>query len=210
MPIAPYVSMDDIHEWGLKDYRLKSFTSIDVSLSCKEACERIVNQMKSCYGLKLHPIIQGLPFDSEMTYSVLDLFKDTGKPVLFHAGGSRYYLGKEKPLQHCELNDIQSARTMVSRYPEVPFIIGHAGIAEYKEWWHAMREFENVFIDITLQSVNSIRYLLSNYGEDRILFATDWPCVNPKTTLKNVTKALTFSQLEKCMFKNAKSLFGIC
>ena len=209
MPIAPYVSMDDIQEWTHKDHRLMPFTSIDVSLSSKEACERIADQMDSCYGIKLHPIIQGLPFDSELTFSVLDLFKTTGKPVLFHAGGSRYYLGNEKPLQHCELDNIQAARSMVSRYPEIPFIIGHGGIAEYKEWCLAMSEFENVFLDITVQSVSSIRYLLSQYGEDRILFATEWPCVNPKTTLKIVTKALTFPQLEKCLYRNAKNLFGL-
>ena len=209
MPIAPYVCMEDIQKWSANDHRLLSFTSIDASLSCQDSCELIKSQMNACYGLKLHPIIQGIPFDSNTTFSVLDIFKASGKPVLFHAGASRYYLGNEKHYQHCELDNIPAAKEMVSRYPQIPFIIGHAGIAEYKEWCSALCEFDNVFIDITVQSLKSIRYLISKYGEDRVLFATDWPCVNPNTTLKIITKTLRHSQLEKCMYKNAKCLFNL-
>lgn len=209
MPISPYVNIEDIQKWESREKRLLSFTSIDPTLSINDACKQIQRQMDECHGLKLHPIIQGIPFDSELNFAILDIFKLSNKPILFHAGGSRYYLGKEKQFQHCELDDINAAKRMVSKYPTIPFIIGHAGLSEYKEWYLAMYEYENVFFDITVQSINNIRYLISKYGENRVLFATDWPCVNPTTTLKIVSKALNYSQLEKCMYKNAIDLFCI-
>lgn len=208
MPIAPYVSFDDVYTLAKKEKRLLAFNSISVGQSIEEINDRLSSTLHYCYGLKLHPIIQGIPFNSEYTYTALDLFNGKGKPVLLHAGSSRYYIGVEKRLQHCELDNPFAAREMISRYPEIPFIIGHAGIAEYKEWARIFYKYDNVYIDITVQPVSAIKELIRWYGEDRILFATDWPCVNPKTTLGIVRKALNDTQMEKIFYKNALSLFG--
>lgn len=208
MPVAPYVTFEDIYDFSSKDNRLLPFNSINKTYSLETSCNHLIETLPNCYGLKLHPIIQGIPFNSEYTYNALDVFNGTGKPVLLHAGACRYYLGEEKCLQHCDLDNPIAAKEMISRYPDIPFIIGHAGIAEYKEWASLLYKFDNVYIDITSQSVSSIKSLIKWYGEDKLLFATDWPCINPKTTLRIAKKALTDSQLEKLMFKNALSLFG--
>lgn len=208
MPVAPYVTFDDIYSITQAEHRLLTFTSINPDLTITDACNELLSSLGKCYGLKLHPIIQGIPFNSPYTYSALDIFDGTGKPVLIHAGASRYYLGNEKNLQHCDLNDPYAAREMVERYPQIPFIIGHAGIAEYQEWADLLKKYENVYFDITVQPVCAIHKLISWYGEDKMLFATDWPCVNPKTTLGIVIKALNDRQLEKCLYQNAKTLLG--
>lgn len=207
MPVAPYVTFDDIFAVSQKDRRLLPFTSINPLMSLNDACKSVKEILPNCYGLKLHPIIQGIPFNSDLTFNVLDIFKATGKPVLLHAGASRYYLGKEKSLQHCELDNPYAAKIMIERYPDIPFIIGHAGINEYEEWASIFKNFDNVYIDITVQSVRSIKKLMKWYGEDRMLFATDWPCINPKSTLGIVRKALSDVQLEKIMYRNAILLF---
>lgn len=208
MPVAPYVFIEDILPVSTEDKRLLPFNSIDKGDSVDDACGRLMETMPCCYGLKLHPIIQGIPFNSEYTYRALDIFNGSGKPVLLHAGASRYYLGNEKRFQHCELDDPVAAKEMISRYPDIPFIIGHAGIAEYEEWASLLCKYDNVYFDITVQSVSSIKQLIKQYGEDKMLFATDWPCINPITTVGIVKKALNDRQLEKLMFKNALSLFG--
>lgn len=208
MPVAPYVTLDDIYPITQTEHRLLAFTSINPDLSIKDACTELSNSIDKCYGLKLHPIIQGIPFNSPYTYSALDLFNGIGKPVLLHAGASRYYLGNEKIYQHCDLDDPYAAREMIKRYPQIPFIIGHAGIAEYQMWAELLKKYDNVYFDITVQSVSSIRKLISWYGEDKMLFATDWPCVNPKTTFNIVVKALNDRQIEKCFYQNAENLMG--
>lgn len=209
MPISPYVSFNDIYEYSLHDKRILPFTSFDPMKDIDTACSGIESSKKNCFGLKLHPIIQGFSFDSNVTFSVLDVFKKTSKPVLFHAGASRYYLGNEKTKQHCELDNIEAAKTMVKRYPTIPFIMGHAGIAEYKEWAEAFKNIENVYVDITVQSVKTIREIVNMYGEERVLFASDWPCIDSAVTIDIVKNALSSSQLHKCMYKNALNILNI-
>lgn len=209
MPVSPYVVFKDIYVVSHSESRLLPFTSINPNSSIDNACVEISAQLDKCFGLKLHPIIQGIPFNSARTYSILDIFAKTGKPVLFHAGASRYYLGNERNLQHCELDNPYAAEEMIRRYPSIPFIIGHSGIAEYQEWAALLKEYDNVYVDITVQPVSAIKKLISWYGEDRVLFATDWPCVNPKTTLNIICKTLTDSQLEKCLFSNASTLLNL-
>ena len=210
MPISPYVTFRDIRQWTLLEKRLRTFTSINPSLSLNAMCEEIASDAKDkcCSGLKLHPIIQGIPFDSISCFSALDIFRLSRKPVLFHSGASRYYLGSERNLQHCELDNIEAATKMVAHYPDIPFIIGHAGIAEFDEWAQALKPFDNVFFDVSIQSCKNIQKLVRDYGEDRALFATDWPCADPSVTYKIVIKALTYKQLEKVMFRNAISILG--
>lgn len=209
MPIAPYVCFDDIYEVSKKEDSLLPFTSIDPKKSIPDACDTLENQIDKCYGVKLHPIIQGIKFDSDLVFSAMEVIRLSGIPVLFHAGASRYYLGEERFLQHCEYDDITAAETLVSSFPEIPFIIGHAGIAEYLEWTDALCKYDNIFCDGTLQSVTTLREILNRFGEDRIMYGSDWPCVRFETTVKIYMKTLKPSQFEKCFYKNAQQLLKI-
>ena len=209
MPIAPYVTFDDIENNIKDDSTILPFTSINPMLSVNDACERLYREKHKAYGLKLHPIIQGISFDCDMAMKILEVVRAFNKPVLFHAGVSHYYLANEKNKQHLECDNILSAKKMIQSFPDIKFIIGHAGCLEMKEWADEMAGLENVFVDVTVQSIKSIRYLVKRYGEDRILFASDWPCINPRVTLDVVTKALSWTQLEKCLYKNTASLIGL-
>lgn len=209
MPISPYVTFKDVYKATRKINSLRCFTSINPNISIDAACEEFEQDAPFCYGIKMHPIIQGIPFNSERVFAILDINKRMGKPVLFHAGASRYYLGNQKYKQHCELDDIVAAEEMVKRYPDIPFIVGHGGIAEYREWAKALRKYDNIFFDLTVQSVRTIRELISFYGEDKILFATDWPCCDDTVTLNIAARALSSTQLEKCMYLNASKLYNI-
>jgi predicted TIM-barrel fold metal-dependent hydrolase len=208
MPVSPHVTFFDIDNVTKEESRLKTFTSINPLLSMEDACSELRKYAPYSYGLKLHPIIQGIPFDSERTYRALKIMNELGKPVLLHAGASRYYLGDEERFQHCELDDPHAAEVMIKQFPDTPFIIGHAGIAEYQEWARLLRKYDNIYYDITVQPIKAIKELMNWYGEDRMLFATDWPCVNPRTTLRIVRKAMSDNQLIKLMYKNALDLFG--
>lgn len=209
MPVLPYVSFEDIIECSKADQTILPFTSINPFSSIQESCESISSQMKEAYGLKLHPIIQGIPFNSKRTFEALEAMKPFKKPVLLHSGSSRYYIGEEKALQHLEYDDVKAARNMVEAFPTINFILGHAGCAEYEEWAKELSFFENVFVDITVQSKSTIRKLINLYGEDRILFASDWPCINPEITFSTVVKAVSGQQLDKCLYKNASFLFEL-
>ena len=208
MPVAPNVYYEDLVPWANESTGLLPFTSIDPAASIEENYMTISKQT-GAYGLKLHPILQGIPFDSELVFSILNIFEKCRKPVLFHAGASRYYLGEDKIRQFCHLDDIQAAESMVRAFPDIPFVVGHAGIAERELWADALKKYDNVFFDISVQSVSSIKKLINYYGEDKILLGTDWPCVNTKITLKIIKKACTSKQLEKALYLNAAKILNL-
>lgn len=209
MPIAPNVQFEDIYNISRSDLTLLPFTSINPDISISDACETLNNEIDRCFGVKLHPILQGIAFDSDRVFSTMEVIRYSGIPVLFHAGASRYYLGREKIFQHCEFDNVKAAMKLVSTFPDIPFIIGHAGIAEYREWAEILRKFDNIFCDCTVQSVISLREILNAYGEDRILYGSDWPCIRSEPTIWIYRKALKSSQLEKCFYKNAQQLLKI-
>ncbi len=209
MSIAPNVCFDDIYEASRTEKSLLPFTSINPEKSISDACETLRNDIDKCYGVKLHPILQGITFDSDLVFSAMEVIRSSRIPVLFHAGASRYYLGEEKVLQHCEYDDITAAKKLVSSFPEVPFIIGHAGIAEYREWADALCRFENIFCDGTVQSVTTLREIIDSYGEERVMYASDWPCVRSEPTIRIYEKALKPSQLERIFYGNAQQLLKI-
>ena len=203
MPISPYVNFDDILALSKEESAIIPFASIPIHLSGKDMLKKLNADMTIAKGLKLHPIIQGVPFDSKTTYSALEIVKSHKKVVLLHAGASRYYLGEEKHLQHCELDNPYSAEKIIRCFPEVPFIIGHAGIYEFPLWAEIIAKYENVLVDVSVQSIKSIRNIINLYGIDRVLFASGWPCVDLDITLKIIQRAINVNQLEKVLYKNA-------
>ena len=209
MPIAPGVTFNDVLEASYSDSTIIPFTTINPDASVSEQCKQIETDMETAYGLKLHPIIQGVPFDSEITLSVLEVVQSSGKPVLFHAGASRYYVGDEAKYQHCDYDSIAAAKKMIDSFPNIKFIMGHAGIAEYKDWASEFSKYENVFCDGTVQSAPSLRWILNAYGEDRIMYASDFPCVRTEPTIKAYLKAFSPRIREKVFFRNALEVLQI-
>ena len=208
MPVSPYVTYKDLYEVARKDKDLLLFTSPNPTIPIQDACELIENETKFACGIKLHPIIQQKQFDSDLYISAIETIRKKDKVVLFHAGASRYYLGKEKIMQKCEYDDIQAAKRLVKLFPDVKFIMGHAGIAEYKEWANEFKNYDNVFVDGTVQSVKSLQELHSLYGSNRILYGSDFPAIRTEPTLKIFFKAFKGEALEKCLYKNALTLLG--
>jgi hypothetical protein len=208
MPVSPYVTYKDLVEAAQKDKNLLPFTSPNPDIPIQDACELIESEIKTAYGIKLHPIIQRTQFDADLYVSAIETIRKKDKIVLFHAGASRYYLGKERILQKCEYDDISAAKRLVKLFPDVKFIMGHAGIAEYKEWASEFKNSDNVFVDGTVQSVKSLQELHSLYGSNRILYASDFPAIRTEPTLKIFFKAFKGELLEKCLYKNAITLLG--
>lgn len=209
MPISPYVNFDDIYEYSMRNKTIIPFTSINPLDSVDDISKKISEESKLCAGLKLHPILQGIAFNSGKTYAALDVFRPVGKPVLFHAGASRYYIGDEAYKQHCELDSVTDAVAMISKYHDIPFIVGHTGIYEYEEWSSALSRFENVYCDISVQSSAHISEILNTWGEDRVLFGTDFPCCRTKSVIKIVAKAIPKRVCEKIFYANATNILGL-
>ncbi|MBI5605563.1 MAG: amidohydrolase family protein [Deltaproteobacteria bacterium] len=212
MPIVPYLTFEDLRKAQAVDPGIIPFTGIDFTRT-----DDAENQLKSdvaqgARGLKLHPNIQKEPLDSQRTFTVVENFSQFNLPVLFHSGVTSYYLGPEsEKFEIPSYGETAYARKLVSAFPNVPFIVGHAGIFQYKETIGLLSGFKNTYVDTSFQPPNRIRELIQAFGPERVLYASDWPWGDRRASVSAVRKACRGDRsLEKLIYsENAARLLGL-
>ena len=153
-------------------------------------------------GIKLHPDFQKFNIDDERMIDVYKYIAKCKLPVLFHTGDDRYDYSSPKRL-----------RRVVDKVPDLKCTAAHLG--GYRKWDEAKKYLvhENVYVDTCsslyfLPKEMSLE-LLDIYGEDKVLFGTDFPMQNATDELKLV-ESLNLSEefKEKLFYKNFISLYG--
>ncbi len=211
LPIAPYLTYQDLAKARLEDDRILPFTSIDFSLGEQAISEVIRDIEDGALGLKLHPIIQRKPLNDPLVSEVLQEFAKFNKPVLTHAGVSHYYLGLEKKLNQPANGKISNVETLVKTFPDIKFIIGHAGLFQVGQVCERLKGLDNVWVDTSFQSPEIIRRLIKTFGPEKVVYASDWPYGYREPALKTVKIACRGDrELEEMVFyKNAAALLGL-
>jgi predicted TIM-barrel fold metal-dependent hydrolase len=100
------------------------------------------------------------------------------------------------------------------RYPDAPIVLGHAGNFRTgrQSCIQAVRSCPNVFIEIcsSWRHVGSIEELVQGAGEDRILFGSDAPLMDPRIQMGRVVTAEISEQAkEKILGMNAAKLLNL-
>lgn len=162
--------------------------------------ERMVEM--GMYGVKLHPDFQNIKADSDGMKRIARLV--AGKlPVLIHAGDSRYDFSNPDRIR----NLIESAP------PEFILIAAHFG--GYSVWDDASTKlvgYDNLYVDTcsSLEFLEPARALelIELYGEDKVLFGTDYPMWNYKDELARIERlGIAPDKLKKILYSNAENLF---
>lgn len=212
LPVPPYVFFDDLKKAQQIDSGIIPFTGVDYTREYDIESSLSDDVARGAKGMKLHPVIQKIPLNSKRTFEAVEVFAPHGLPVLFHCGVSSLYLGNEKEKnQIMQYGEIYYARELVSAFPSVTFIAGHAGLFEVEEVMQLLGGFKNVSVDITFHSPETIIDLISVFGPERILYASDWPFGDRKTMIKTVQEACNGDKaLESLIFcENAARLLQI-
>jgi predicted TIM-barrel fold metal-dependent hydrolase len=211
MPLPPNVTFEDLRKASEKDPGIIPFTGVDFTRDYDLDAAFSVDVKAGARGLKLHPIIQKVSLEEEATFHAVEAFAPHGLPVLFHCGVMAYYLGEERAKENPGLGKIHYARKLVRAFPEVNFIAGHAGLYEVRDVMDMLGGFHNVWVDISFQSPEKIRELIKVFGPERILYGSDWPWGNRKTSQKTVRKACRGDKgLERRIFsENAAELMSL-
>ncbi len=156
-------------------------------------------------GVKLHPDIQRFKIDD---YRCLKIYENCeGKlPILIHTGDSRY-----------DYSNTNRLMPILEIYKELTVIGAHFG--GWSLWEKATKElsvkkFPNFYVDCSSAfyalSDEKIKELIFDYGDDRVLFGTDYPMWNPRVEVKRfLSLGLSEKTQEKILYKNACKLFGI-
>ena len=211
LPIAPNVTFDDLRNAADMESRIIPFTSVDFTKEHDVEKKLEDDVSRGAAGLKLHPIIQNMPLTDRRTMEAVQHFSKHQKPVLVHSGKSQYYLKEESHLNTPENGDIAHVEHIVRSFPDVKFIVGHAGLFWQDEVRSKLHDCKNVWVDTSFQSPRNIRKLIATFGAEKVMFASDWPWGTRLPHIKTVKAACRGDRsLEKMVFyENARLLLEI-
>jgi len=211
MPIAPYLTFEDLLEASEQEPRIIPFTSIDFTRPHDIGAKLKQDVTRGARGLKLHPVIQCQSVRDAPTMEALQSFQHLRKPVLPHTGPSAYYLGSETDRNRPENGAVKEIIHMVRTFPKIPFIIGHAGLFWVHEIRKSLGDCQNVWVDTSFQSPGNIRKLIKTFGPEKVMYASDWPWGSQGPHIKTVQVACKGDQqlAERLFFQNAKELLEL-
>ena len=73
-----------------------------------------------------------------------------------------------------------------------------------------MKKYPNIYTDISIQPAVNIKKMISEIGNERIMFGTDYPFVTQAFSIRSVLRATGDEQERRNVFcENGKKLLGI-
>ena len=148
-------------------------------------------------GLKVHSFYQGFLLCDHILDPVLDACRKARLPVLAHTGTPV----SATPFQ---------LRELAIRFPDVAFIMGHMGYADF--WYDitaASKDLDNIYLEWSYALHSWIEDAIDNCGIDRILFGSDWPYSREKIEIEKANLACNTEERKKMLGGNAARLLGI-
>ncbi|MBF0501035.1 MAG: amidohydrolase [Candidatus Riflebacteria bacterium] len=204
LALPPVVSNESVlEECGGSD-RLIPFISPRCDLPPEPQIERLL--VAGGRGIKLHPVVQNLRVDGDYVTRVAQMAAGRKLPLVIHAGGSGRLFGmagdhRTEPFEFARL---------ASRVPEASIVVSHAGLWEYPEIIEAICPYRNLFLDISLQSPEAIRFIADRIPLNRILLGSDSPVGNVAIILEHIALAgLSKNESSAICWENAAMLLGL-
>ena len=154
-------------------------------------------------GVKLHPDFQKFEISDPVMDDAYRAMTELDLPVLFHTGDARYHWSHP---MHIPL--------ILKKHPRLKIICAHFGA--YSQWTEAAECLKgtDVWVDTSssffMISDEQAKKYISLYGEDRILFGSDYPMWDVGDEIQNILRlGLTDKQNEKIFSGNLEKLLGI-
>ena len=152
-------------------------------------------------GLKIYPPYFPKPVTDAVWAPAFEFCQDRGIPVISHSWGGDEHCG---PLLFAKLGQ---------RYPHIHWVLGHAGGGPegWPEALEAARQVPNLSLEIcgSARNPGSIELLVEGAGEDRVLFGSDNPLMDPCIQLgRVVTSRISETAKRKVLGENAARILN--
>jgi predicted TIM-barrel fold metal-dependent hydrolase len=98
----------------------------------------------------------------------------------------------------------------VAEVPETTFILGHSGCLQWEEALRLARTYPNVWLELSSQSLSSLRRILEEAPVDRLVYGSDWPFYHQCIALAKIFIATEGDEplRRKVLYENAARLLG--
>lgn len=162
--------------------------------------ERIIGM--GLHGIKLHPDFQKFNIDDKNACKIYECIE--GRiPVLFHTGDKRY-----------EYSKAYRVKNIMKMFPKLTVVAAHFG--GYSEWEESAKWLwdTGVYVDTCSTffecPIDTVRKLVDIYGEDHIMFGTDYPMWNAPDELNYIEQLnLSDTAKQKIFSRNAVKVYNI-
>lgn len=158
-------------------------------------------------GVKLHPMYQEFFIDEERMFPFYRLIEQSGMFVVFHTGFDIAFPGNLQA-------DVERVKRLAGLFKGLTIVATHVG--GWRQWDRAstLADCGNVYTEtsMTMNEMDDDGFiaLISQFDENRVLFGTDSPWTDQKTTLDRTLKLkMPDSRKEKMLFRNAERLLGL-
>jgi hypothetical protein len=133
-------------------------------------------------GIKLHPRAQSFGFGNEAAAAIFALARDAAVPILIHAGRG--------------MGPMDSLADLALRYPEVPLVLAHAGIADQGMFATRLAGHPAALYDTACFSWVDLIELFARVPAERIVFASDPPYGRPLSGLFHALRVAAYAGLD--------------
>jgi hypothetical protein len=133
-------------------------------------------------GIKLHPRAQSFGFANATAVAIFDIARDAAVPILIHAGRG--------------MPPMDSLADLALRYPEVPLVLAHAGIADQGMFATRLAGHPVTLYDTSCFSAVDLIELFSRVPAERIVFASDMPYGRPVGGLFHTLRIAAYAGLD--------------
>ena len=167
------VPNDRVLEWaGETDGRLIPYCRLDPAEDPVGEAERCL--ARGAQGIKLHPRAQAFEFGISAADAIFTVARDARVPILIHAGRG--------------MAPMDALADIALRYPEVPLVLAHAGIAGQGMFASRLNGHPGVVYDTSTLSPFDVIELFARVPAEKIVFASDIPYGRPAFGLYQVLR----------------------
>lgn len=157
-------------------------------------------------GIKFHPAVQLVRPDDARAMKLYRLCAEFKLIVLFHCGpvDIETRLGRY-------LSQVKHYERALAENPAVPFILGHSGALQMPLALEYARKYDNVYVEVSSQSVSNVKTIFATVPRHKILFGSDWPFYHQGIGLAKVFMAAEGDdELRRAvLWGNAARLLGL-
>jgi predicted TIM-barrel fold metal-dependent hydrolase len=154
------------------------------------------------HGIKLHPDFQQFNLDDKAAYKIYEAAENR-IPILTHTGDNRHFYSYPARIP-----------AIMKDFPKLKMICAHLG--GWSQWLEAEQYLKGLDIWVDTSSSffaldnDTVVRLINMYGEDRVVFGSDYPMWDPGAELERFyTLPLSDRVKEKILSQNLCDLLGI-